>query len=219
MYAPKLGIFKQAALSAALSLGFVQAASAGLIFSNTQPEAGTFNNVRFDRGGAYPGPNYKVQGTTVPLNSNVRILNFSSNEYLTGEVDTQWLRGSDAGFKELKVNVQDSVFTMFSLNLFAPSIAGNPKNRFVDVTVNAFGESPVIHRINIVNGANWFRVNATDDTLLRSLAFTSSTDIAYARAIRVGGAQDAPLPEPATLFSLGAGVLGMMVVRRRRKPQ
>jgi hypothetical protein len=213
-----LGILKKSVFAAALTLGVVQAASAGIIFANTAPEAGTFVNARFDRPGGYPGADYAIKATAGTLKAPY-IINFKSNEYLTGEVDTQWLRGSDASFKQLAMTVQDSAFTMFSLNLFAPTIKGNPKDRYVDIVAIAFGGQTETYRLNILNGANFFRVNATDDTLLRSLTFASSTDIAYARAIRLGGAQDAPLPEPTTILSLGLGLAGMMAVRRRRQPQ
>ena len=59
--------------------------------------------------------------------------------------------------------------------------------------------------MNLFNGANWFRVNATDDTLLRSISFLSSTNIVDVRNIRLSGMQAAPLPEPATVLSLGLG--------------
>jgi hypothetical protein len=60
-------------------------------------------------------------------------------------------------------------------------------------------------------------VDATDGTLLRSLSLLSPFEILDARQARISGLQDAPVPEPTTLLSLGIGLAGLVAIRRRAR--
>ncbi|NNG24692.1 PEP-CTERM sorting domain-containing protein [Telluria aromaticivorans] len=214
----QFGKLKQLACAAALCLGSVQGASAGIIFSKTVPAVGTVTNVRFGLPGSTPGPDTTVTGTAGPL-KNRFLIDFTSNERLIANVDDAppLVRALDGSFQQLDVSVRDAVFTTLFLNFHTVGGTNNAATRYADIVVSAFGGETASYRLNFsanANANNFFRVDATDGTLLNNVSISSMIGITDVRQPRIA----ARIPEPATLLSLGIGMAGLVAVRRRKRP-
>lgn len=218
------GMLKQATSGFFLSIGVMQAASAGIIITKVQDPSDTAA-VRFNTPQSQRGPSTTVTGTVGPANDRY-LVNFTSDEQLVARdvpaappipgIPPQ-VSAVDGGLMRLGVSVQDSAFTSLYLNFRMANVGGNPP-RFADVTVSAYDGEIAYYDFELRNGNNFLRVDATGDTLLRDLAFLSPFNVVDVRQARLGGLQEAPIPEPATLLSLGIGVAGMLAVRRRARP-
>ena len=211
------GKLKHVACAAVLCLGGLQWASAGIIFSQTVPATGTVNNIRFGLPGSTPGPSTTVTGTTVPLR-NGYLVDFTSDERLIANVDDSppLVRALDGSFQQLDVSVRDAVFTTLFLNFRTVGGNDNLATRYADILVTAFGGETASYRLNFSgnrNANNFFRVDATEFTLLQSVSVTSLVGITDVRQPRIV----ARIPEPATLLSLGIGMAGLVAARRQKR--
>ena len=211
-----------------LSAVNIQVASAGIIFSEPGAVPGVGNGVfavRFNTGLSDTGPSTTVTGTAGAGPVNERYLvDFSSNESLIAADNpnatpplTPQVSGEDGRFRLLDVSVRDGAFTSLFLNFRMPVVPRNPAGRFADITAFGFGGEMATYTLELSNGNNFFRVDATDGTLLRSLSLLSPFEILDARQARISGLQDAPVPEPTTLLSLGIGLAGLVAIRRRAR--
>ena len=218
MYTLQFNKLKQVACAAALFLGGIQGASAAIIFSQTTPVVGTVTNVRFGLPGSKPGPYSTVTGTIGPLNNRF-LLDFTGNEGLIANVDDAppLVRALDGSLQQLDISVRDAVFTTLYLNFHTVGGTQNAATRYADILVTAYGGETASYRLNFSanrNANNFFRVDATDGTLLNHVSISSMIGITDVRQPRIV----ARIPEPATLLSLGVGMAGMVAVRRRQRP-
>ena len=210
------GKLKQVAGAAILCLGSIQAASAGIIFSQEIPEPGTVKNVRFGVIGSVPGPSTTVTGAFV-AQRNRFLVDFTSNEDLIANVDDAppLVRALDGSLQQLDVSLRDEGFTTLFLNF--RTLGGDATTdaiRYADILVTAFDGETASYRLNFSRNPranNLFRVDATDLTLLANVSITSQFGITEVRQPRVD------IPEPATMLSLGIGLAGMVAVRRRTR--
>ena len=211
------GKLTQFACAAALCLSGIQGASAGIIFSQTVPAPGTVTNIRFGIPGSTPGPSTTVTGVTGPQN-NRYLVDFTSDERLIANVDDSppLVRALDGSFQQLEVSVRDAVFTTLFLNFRTVGGTNNAATRYADILVTAFGGETANYRLDFssnANANNFFRVDATEFTLLHSVSITSLVGITDVRQPRIV----ARIPEPGTLLSLGIGMAGLVAARRQKR--
>lgn len=222
-------LLRQVITGCFLSLGLAQAASAGIIITRVAPDAIDIENttaVFFNRPGSVPGPAMTVTGT-IGAGRDPYLADFNSTELLFATqvpaappvpgVPPQ-VQADDGGINRVSVSVRDGAFTSVYLNFRKGNEDNNP-SRFGEITVSAFGGEVADFDFELGNGSNIFLVEGTDGTMLRDLLFLTPFDnIVDLRGVRFGGAQDAPVPEPATLLSLGIGMAGMVAAGRRNRP-
>ena len=223
------GLISQVITGCILSLGLAQAALAGIIITRVAPSDIDIDNttaVFFNRPGSVTGPAMTVTGV-IGAGPNPYLADFTSTELLFATqvpavppapgVPPQ-VQAVDGGINRVGVGVRDGAFTSAYLN-FRKSNENNNPSRFGEITVSAFGGDIANFEVDLANGSNIFLIEGTDGTLLRDLSFLTPFDnIVDLRGVRFGGAQDAPVPEPATLLSLGIGMAGMIAAGRRKRP-
>ena len=154
-----------------------------------------------------------VQGHT---NQTDTIFNITGNEELTLLASGQArVTATDGNYTFATFDAQNPLlfFTLFEANI---NVTGAPV-----ITVRATEPSgvPTLYTYTGSTGQNFFGVKAIDGQLIDFITVSTapSESIEDIRQIRVGGIQpyNTPVPEPATILLLGAGLLAFGVLRRR----
>lgn len=217
------GLFLAAAIVVA-SAGSVQA---GVIFSaGATPANGTVENVRFTS--SLPGVVTGAAATTTVTGKAGRtsyLVDFSADERLvtfdnptaTPTAIPPGVRATDGALRALDIGVQGGAFTTFFYNLRVDQLQGNPIGRFAEILVTSFDGTTSSFQQALRNGNNVLTIRADSDTLLRGVSISSGSNIADIRQVRLGGLQDAPIPEPGIVLSFSIAGVAMWSVRSRRR--
>jgi hypothetical protein len=198
-------------------------ARADIIFYFNDPGA-----LQPDENLLFNDPSLIMTGLTVEgiTNGSGTRFDITGQETLVADGGQARVMTNDEGFKWLFIepNVAGTLYSEFEANLVLYSPPGPPPSGTVTVTVtNNFGSTET-DSYTIGTGQNYFSLLAVDPLLIRSILFTSNTDLGDIRQIRVGGIQtsveDLPppsptVPEPSTvaLFSM-ALLVGSRRLRR-----
>lgn len=212
-------------LASALMAATTGSVQAGVIFlSGVPPEAGSVSNVRFlsTLPGVDFGPDTTVTGKVgnmpylVDFSANETMLAFDQPAIGTTPAIPPSLRATDGVLHALDMRVRGGAFSSFFYNLRLNTLPGNPTGRFANVQVTGFDGSITNFSQELRNGNNLLFIRADDDLLLRNIFISSISDIAELRQFRVGGLEDAPVPEPGMLWSFALGALILRACHLRR---
>jgi PEP-CTERM motif len=199
-------------LAAALLVGLAGAGSAraDIIIAtgnNPQPDENVLLNT-----GISGNP---IFGTTNQTGLSVR---FQGSETLIAPANGQArIEALDGTLTQLTIDIPGATFTSLILNIDAAS-AGSVS---FTVTEDNGQETQGTFALGAA-GENFFTITAVNGQRISSVLFTTTvamtvTNVDDVAQIRIGGAQQQPIPEPATMLLLGTGLAGIAAKMRKRR--
>lgn len=157
-----------------------------------------------------------ILGTTNVTDLTVR---FTGTETLTAPASGQArIEAIDGAFTSLTVDIPDGSFESLILNLDAIANGTVDFTATTNTGVEFFNNVPVGG-----NGSNFFTFTTLHAQRLLSLGLSADVPLQFTDAaqFRIGGAQldetSTPVPEPATMLMMGAGLAA--IARRRLRRQ
>ena len=202
------------AFATALALGY-SAANATIVITAGPGSAANTDNVIFNAcSGNITGPALMVQGC---LNSShTTLVDFTGTQNLVVNGGQARIEAQNGTFDFLQINfdpLATSAFTALSFNIDAANTGT------VGITADAITGPDLTQSFTLGQaGQNFFHVDASGGTLLRSVSFTGVSVLSVAfndvQQVRIG--PNFPLPEPGALLLL-ATVLGAFGLTSKRK--
>lgn len=200
------------AITFAAVLGMVMAS--GLSHASISIFSGP-GNISGDENVLFNDNGLVTTGTTIngELNQSGTIVDFfgagKSISGNGGQATIQAPSGGSLSALQIALHDRQSTFTSLVYNLNAKE-SGNVTFNISDAsTGSVLSQTFSLDK----NGENYFRIVADGSSKISLAGFSSTAELGDVKQVRIGGV--APVPEPASILTIGGGVLAFM--RRRRK--